>query len=170
MKGKVYKVHKVKRLKLVFIFINFLLFTLTLSAQSQQDSNYGGQFSFGVRNTLSSFTDAKSIGMGAGGQARIRLAKQINTEWFADYIATDIQGYGYRHDVHIGWSVLFYFSHNPLTKGKVTPYFLAGHCFDYTQVVSEWPGVQTGVRWSSAVQCGFGIHYNLTQFFDVSLL
>ncbi|HTA28736.1 MAG TPA: hypothetical protein VK809_13165 [Bacteroidia bacterium] len=170
MKVKVYKVRKFIKLGLTFFFISFLLFTSTLSAQTKKDTSYGGMFSFGMRNTISAFTDAQSIGMGAGGEFRIRLAKQINTEWFADYIATDIQGLGYRHDAHIGWSVLFYFSNNPMQKGKVTPYFLAGHCFDYTEVVSEWPGVQTGVRWSSAVQCGFGIHYNITKFFDISLL
>ncbi len=148
----------------------FYLLPFTLSAQEKKDSNYGGQLSFGMRNTFSSFTDAQSIGMGAGGEFRIRLARQINTEWFADYLATDIQGMGYRHDMHIGWSVLFYFSKHPLTTGKISTYFLAGHCFDYTEVVSEWPGVSKGTRWSSAVQCGFGIHYNLTKNFDLSLL
>lgn len=170
MQGKVDNVIKYIKLKPLFFFINLLLLTFTSSAQEKKDTNYGGQFSIGMRNTLSAFTDAKSIGMGVGGEARIRLAKQINTEWFADYIATDIQGYGYRHDAHIGWSVLFYFNHNPLTTGKVTPYFLAGHCFDYTEVVSEWPGVAVGKRWSSAVQAGFGIHYNITRRFDISLL
>jgi hypothetical protein len=170
MKAKVHKVVKFIKLKPIFYFINFFLLTFSLSAQEKKDSNYGGQFSLGMRNTISAFTDAQSIGMGVGGEFRIRLAKQINTEWFADYIATDIQGLGYRHDAHIGWSVLFYFSKNPLTVGKISTYFLAGHCFDYTKVVSEWPGIAPGERWSSAVQCGFGIHYNLTKDFDISLL
>jgi hypothetical protein len=170
MKLKVHKDLKFIKLKRAFYFINFLLFTFTCTAQTKKDSSYGGQFSLGMRNTLSAFTDARSVGMGAGGEFRIRLTKYINTEWFGDYIATDIQGMGYRHDAHIGWSVLFYLSKNPLAQGKVTTYFIAGHCFDYTEVVSEWPGVTPGQRWSSAVQCGFGTHYRITKYFDVSLL
>jgi hypothetical protein len=170
MKVKVHKVIKFIKLRRAFYFINFFLFTFHSFAQTKKDSAYSGQLSFGVRNTLSAFTDAQSIGMGSGGEFRIRLDKYINTEWFADYISTDIQGLGYRRDAHIGWSVLFYLSKNPLTVGKVTVYVLAGHCFDYTQVYSFWPGVAPGERWSSAVQGGFGIHYNLTRHFDISLL
>ena len=147
------------------------LLCLTASAGNGTDSARGaGDFSLGMRNTLSAFTDAGSIGMSAGGQFRIRLAKRINTEWFADYITTNIQNLGYRRDGHIGWSVLFYLDKNPLTTGKITPYILAGHCFDYTKVYSLWPGIGSAKRWSSAVQAGFGIHYNLTSRFDVSLL
>lgn len=140
-------------------------------AQNKADTNRGsGDFSLGMRTTVSTFTDAGSIGMGSGGEFRIRLAKHINTEWFADYITTNIQNLGYRRDGHIGWSVLFYLDKNPLQVGKVTPYVLAGHCFDYTKVYSVWPGIGSAERWSSAVQAGFGIHYNLTSRFDVSLL
>jgi hypothetical protein len=66
--------------------------------------------------------------------------------------------------------VLFYLSKNPCTVGKVTTYFLAGNCFDYTQVTSYWPGVQAENRWSLAIPGGFGIHYNITKHFDISLL
>lgn len=171
MNVKVYEGRKFTELKCVFYLISFLLLTFHLSAQTKKDSfSYGGQFSLGMRNTISVFTDAQSVGMGSGGEFRIRLAKQINTEWFADYISTDIQGLGYRRDAHIGWSVLFYLSKNPLTVGKVTAYILAGHCFDYTEVYSVYPGVGSAERWSSAVQGGFGIHYNLTKRFDISLL
>ena len=158
--------HLIKKL---FILSFWLLACISYS-QSKKDSSYGGQFSLGVRNTLSVFTDAQSVGMGSGGEFRIRLAKQINTEWFGDYISTDIQGLGYRRDAHIGWSVLFYLSKNPLTAGKVTAYVLAGHCFDFTEVYSTYPGVGSAQRWSSAVQGGFGIHYNITKKFDISLL
>ncbi len=145
--------------------------TMSLLASATGDSTrYGGDFSLGMRTTMSAFTDAGSIGMGSGGEFRIRLSRQINTEWFADYITTNIQNLGYRRDAHIGWSVLFYLDKNPLTVGKVTPYILAGHCFDYTRVYSEWPSVSPQERWSSAVQAGFGIHYNITKRFDISLL
>ena len=171
MQAKVYKVIKSIKWKRVIYFINFLLFTFTYSAQAQKDStSYAGQFSLGMRNTISAFTDAQSIGMGSGGEFRIRLGKHLNTEWFADYISTDIQGLGYRRDAHIGWSVVFYLSKNPLTIGKITTYILAGHCFDFTEVYSAYPGILPQERWSSAVQGGFGMHYNLTKHFDISLL
>lgn len=162
-------------LKASLLIASFLVNLQLMNAQGKTspgkpDSSGTGQFSFGVRNTMSAFADAQSIGMGSGGEFRIRLGKQLNTEWFGDYISTNIQGLGYRHDAHIGWSVLFYLSKNPLTEGKITAYFLAGHCFDYTQVYSEWPGVASQERWSSAVQGGFGLHYNLTKRFDISLL
>jgi hypothetical protein len=152
------------------VLLPFLLLTFTLSAQTKKDSSASGQFSFGIRSTLSAFTDAQSIGMGSGGEFRIRLGKYINTEWFADYISTDIEGLGYRRDAHIGWSVLFYLSKNPCQPGKVTAYFLAGNCFDYTSVNSYWQNGESAQRWSLAIPGGFGIHYNITKHFDVSLL
>jgi len=153
----------------ISIFI-FLLYCFTASAGNKDTVRGGGDFSIGIRNTISTFTDAGSTGMGAGGQVRVRVSKHINTEWFADYIGTNIQNLGYRRDAHIGWSVLFYLDKNPLTVGKITPFVLAGHCFDYTRVYSEWPGINAAQRWSSAVQGGFGMHYNITSRFDISLL
>ncbi len=158
---------KIYRSFLVLVFV--LLFGYS-KGQTRRDSIGSGQFSFGMRNTLSAFTDAQSLGLGSGAEVRIRLAKQINTEWFGDYISTNVQNLGYRRDAHIGWSVLFYLNKDPLLAGKLSAYVLAGHCFDYTQVYSDWPGVPVGERWSSAVQGGLGIHYNLTRRFDVSLL
>jgi hypothetical protein len=147
-----------------------MLSCIVVQARNGKDSAGAGDFSLGMRTTVSAFSDAGSLGMGSGGEFRIRVSKHINTEWFADYITTNIQNLGFRRDAHIGWSVVFYLNKNPLTKGKVTPYLLAGHCFDYTRVYSTAPTVSPQDRWSSAVHLGFGIHYNLTECFDVSLL
>jgi hypothetical protein len=152
------------------ILILVLLIPALVNAQSKKDSSYGGQFTLGMRNTISFFSDANSMGNGAGGEFRIRLGKHLNTEWYADYITTNIQNLGLRRDGHIGWSVLFYLNRHPLTKGKITPYVLAGHCFDYTKVYSLWPAVTPQERWSAAVQGGAGLHYNLTRNFDISLI
>jgi hypothetical protein len=147
-----------------------MLSCFAVQARSGKDSAGAGDFSLGMRTTISAFSDAGSLGMGSGAEFRIRLSKHLNTEWFADYITTNIQNLGFRRDAHIGWSVVFYLNKNPLTKGKVTPYLLAGHCFDYTRVYSTFPTVNPQDRWSSAVHLGFGIHYNLTERFDISLL
>ena len=124
----------------------------SLVAQSKNES---GQFTLGVRSTSSLFTDAGSPGSGIGGMFRIRMGKRVNTEWFADYLTTNLQNLGYRRDGHIGWSVLFYLSKEPMQAKKLSPFLIAGHCFDYTKVY--------------AVQMGVGTHYNLSEKFDVSL-
>lgn len=150
--------------------ISACIISLAAFAGNPDTTRGAGDFSLGMRNNISAFTDAGSVGMGAGGEFRIRLGKHVNTEWFADYITSNLQNLGYRRDGHIGWSVLFYLDKEPMMVGKVTPYVLAGHCFDYTKVYSEWPGINPAERWSSAVQGGFGIHYNITSRFDISLL
>ncbi len=157
-------------MKSKILIIAFSFYCFAAIAGNKDTARGAGDFSLGMRTVISTFTDAGSVGMGSGGEFRIRLSKQVNTDWYADYITTNIQNLGYRRDGHIGWSVLFYLSQNPLTKGKVTPYILAGHCFDYTKVFSNWPDVSPAERWSSAVHAGFGIHYNLTSRFDISLL
>ncbi len=158
-----------KKLK-EFLAIGLGLLAITSFAQPKNDSSFAGQFSFGMRNTISFFSDAKSMGMGSGGEFRIRIGKHLNTEWFWDYITTNIQNLGYRRDAHIGWSVLFYLNKNPLSIGTITPYVLAGNCFDYTKVFSNWETVSPEERWSGAVQAGGGIHYNFTKNFDISII
>lgn len=142
------------------------LIVLTIDLGAQTES---GQFSLGVRNTTSLFTDAGSPGTGFGGQFRIRMGKRVNTDWFADYLTTDLDGLGYRRDGHIGWSVLFYLGKDPLRPKKLSPFVAAGHCFDYTKVYSLANG-ESKDRWSSAVQLGIGTHYNITERFDVTLM
>jgi hypothetical protein len=139
------------------------------SAFSQKDST-AGQFSLGMRSTISSFTDAGSVGIGAGGQFWIRVTKHMNTEWYADYITTNIQNLGYRNDGHIGWSVIFYTDKDPLMVHKITPFFLAGQCFDYTKVYSDYLNTDAE-RWSAAAaQGGLGITYKITKQFDFSAI
>lgn len=163
-------------------FIISCLLCIILPAAAQQ--KYGGGFSLGIRTTSSLFTQAGSPGMGVGGQFRLRVLRLINTEWFADYITTDIGGIGHRTDAHIGWSVMFYlrepevFTSSPgdpagtpkkISYRLFTPYFLAGHCFDYTWIRSAKPFPYTEAkRWSSAVQAGAGVHLNLGTRTDLS--
>ncbi|HTA83253.1 MAG TPA: hypothetical protein VK783_09980 [Bacteroidia bacterium] len=147
--------------------VTLLLFCIT--TQAQKDST-AGQFSLGMRSTVSSFTDAGSNGLGAGGQFWIRVTKHMNTVWYSDYINTNIQSIGFRRDAHIGWSVVFYLDKDPMLTHKITPYLLAGQCFDYTNVYSDYfnNSVQ---RWSAAAaQGGMGATYKLTDHFDFSVI
>lgn len=174
-------------MKRILVFCG-LTIALAASAQAQQKRTKaerpGGSLMLGLRTTSSLFTDAGSPGMGVGGQFRIRLLNKVNTDWFADYITTDLDGLGKRTDGHIGWSVLFYFRPpeqaqvegdklhkwpRPISCHRFTPYLLAGHCFDYTQITSfTGPELLTIDRWSSAVQAGAGVHWNLFRFTDLS--
>jgi hypothetical protein len=144
-----------------------LLIPQLSSAQEHLDKE-SGYFSLGIRNTVSTFSDDGASGFGYGGQFRIRVLSRVNTDWFADYITTDIGGIARRNDLHIGWSVLAYPLNYEMTKGKLTPYILAGHCFDYTKVTKNSNDLYLD-KFSSAVQGGLGVHYNVTDRVDVSL-
>ncbi|MBI3500719.1 MAG: outer membrane beta-barrel protein [Bacteroidetes bacterium] len=155
--------------------ILLLFFLLPIIALAQKDSiskKETGKLMLGMRSTISAFSDAGYLGMGTGGQFRLRFGSRMNSDWFADYITTDIGGLARRTDYHIGWSVLCYPFNYKTVKGKFTPYILAGHCFDWTRV--EKNGYYTDYnmpqsRFSSAVQGGIGAHYNLADNFDISL-
>jgi hypothetical protein len=149
----------------------FLFFSLAGFAQSNK--SHGGEFSLGIRNTASLFSKESGLGIGYGGQFRLRLYDFMNTEWFADYFSSGIGTLGNRMDYHIGWSVMFYI---PSTVEKTVlhkpvPYFLAGHCFDYTRVRGNNYFYQSNAdasRWSSAIQAGLGMHFPVTYKIDLS--
>ena len=133
-------------------------------------NNYSGVFSLGIRSTVSTFNGGghSNNGFGVGGQFRIQFADRINTDWFFDYITTDISDYANRKDYHIGWSVLYYLTKKPNTLIK--PYILAGHCFDYTVVASNIDAANNVSRLSSAVQAGGGLHFNLSERIDLTFV
>jgi len=159
-----------------------LILTLTLGfcffGQADRKYNPAGMLSLGGRTTVSLFNDHKNemTGTGVGGQFRLRFSDAVNTDWFFDYITSDILNYAHRTDYHIGWSVLFYpinqldyFRQDGEFKPKFRPYILAGHCFDYSRIESKADATVYGERWSSAVQAGLGTHLELSPRFDISL-
>ncbi|NBV08079.1 MAG: hypothetical protein EBS09_03095 [Flavobacteriia bacterium] len=160
-------------------FICLLTLTGVFYAQNNDKLNSSGMLTIGIRSTLSAFNDQQNEmpGKGIGGHARLRLSKQINTDWFFDYITSDILNYAHRTDYHIGWSVLYY----PLSELKCyriqqtkykplfRPYVVAGHCFDYSLIQDKADINHFAERWSSAVQAGLGTHFEITPRFDVSL-
>lgn len=154
----------------ILLFIFCLAFFQTSFAQS-------GMLSVGGRTTISLFNDGgtNNFGTGLGGQFRVQFADRINTDWFFDYLTSDIGSVGTRTDYHIGWNVLFY---PYLAKNKegnikstvLKPYILAGHCFDYTQFKANQDPSNFAERWSSAVQAGIGTHVNLSRKLDLTLM
>lgn len=151
----------------ILIYCSFLVCFVVTSQEAVKEIG-AGEFALGLRSTTSFFdnTNNGKPGIGTGGNFRIRLADRVNTDWFADYImsTTDVLK---RNDFHIGWSVMYYpFSYE--NKG-FKPYVLAGHCFDYTQLVDLTNFTYKADRWSSAIQGGIGTHYYFTERFDMTL-
>ncbi len=160
---------------LLSIFVTLSIAEVSSAQKDSVSRKETGKLMLGMRSTSSMFSDDGATGMGVGGQFRLRFGSRMNSDWFADYITTDIHGLARRTDYHIGWSVLYYPLNYKTVKGKFTPYILAGHCFDWTEVeknnfpYSSTTALNKASRFSSAVQAGLGTHYNLADNFDVSL-
>jgi len=125
----------------------------------------------GLRTTLSTFNQSawENTGTGTGGQLGVQIGDRVGTEWFADYITSDLEGPARRVDDHIGWSLLFYPIATDGYQKPVLPYVLAGHCFDYTRIsVVDGRKERAEDRWSSAIQFGAGTRFNLTERLDLS--
>jgi len=155
---------------------NLLIYVLLMSSWTNaqelpiKGESRGGIFSLGMRTTLSTFNGHhnESNGLGMGGQFRVQFADRVNSDWFFDYIRSDIDDYATRTDYHIGWSVLFYPFQYENTFFQ--PYILAGHCFDKTDMFENGNRSNNITRWSSAAQAGLGMHFNLTERLDISLV
>lgn len=156
----------------------FLIVALIVAPMFQQNilaqapnasaSSKSGWFSLGGRSTLSTFSREGS-GLGTGGQFRIQLSDNVNTDWFADYITINSTDGVRSVYYHIGWSVLFYPFKTLWYPQLFQPYILAGHCFDYNEkTVINSPSISEN-RWGSAVQSGIGTHLNLLERFDISV-
>lgn len=149
------------------IFVISVLSLLIGTSLKAQELSAPGMFSLGSRSTVSLFNHYGSgIGTGMGGQFRIQLSERVNTEWYMDYISSDADGIVGRKDLHIGWSVFYYYLKNNSTSEKLLqPFFEVGHCFDHT-FVNEIGTDNFLERWSSAAQLGTGLSLNLTPRLD----
>ncbi len=149
------------------------LILLTGSLTAQKNLHDKGLLSLGTRSTISMFDEdgggANNPGIGAGGQIRLQLNKNLNTEWFADFFKTPVGSLAYRNTAHIGWSVMIYpFVKAPEEIQLVKPYFLIGHCFDFANYRAQDNSTHAN-RVSSAIQSGIGTHFNISPRFDISL-
>lgn len=128
-----------------------------------------GLFSLGTRNTFSVFSEDKAPGIGIGGQFRLQFSDRINTEWYFDYITARPGADVFRNDYHIGWSVMYYLQDNKNYNKLLTPYLVAGHCFDYVLMAGRDDRANFADRYSMATQAGAGLHLNITPRFDATL-
>lgn len=129
-----------------------------------------GTISLGARNTMNVFFESPDmIGQGAGGSFRIQIGERLNTEWFADYVSSNIYQRAERIDKHIGWNVMLYLIDPKGFDRTLTPFLAAGHCFDYTGISLHGKNQPTIGKWTSAVQMSLGTHYNINNRFDITL-
>ena len=77
-----------------------------------------------MRSTVSTFNwhHDEGTGLGVGGQFRIQFADRVNSDWFFDYIKSDIGDFASRTDYHIGWSVIYYLTNPDLSQMKSQSY------------------------------------------------
>ena len=157
------------RLKCLLSFCLFTFFANQFYCQRFDIKNdYGGIISIGSRSTTSLFNDVdkSSLGMGIGGQFRLQITNRLNTEWFFDYLSSNLYDLVARRDFHIGWSAMYY----PIDRNNkiLNPYIVAGHCFDQTFLKAL--DNQTFSRFSSAIQSGIGININIHPRWDITFL
>jgi len=157
------------------LLLLLLLSLMSLSSSAQSElrikKTHAGLFSLGMRSTVSTFNHGSwgEVGTGVGGQFRLQFHEKVNTEWFADWMNTDLSGLGNRQDAHIGWSVMYYPLKQNGFKKIMKPYIVMGHCFDYTNVAENRNSDNSLERWSAAIQAGIGNHFNLTEHFDITV-
>ncbi len=152
-------------IKRVLFILSFSILQLSLIAQDIRDINgdQTGYLSLGARNSLGMFrTNGKSFtGTGAGGQFGIRIAKDFNSHYFADWITSNIDNVAQRNDFHSGFSMMPQLFTPKLANSHVEIFPLAGICIDYTKFsITSGNNYLNGPKWlerySFAVQAGFG--------------
>jgi opacity protein-like surface antigen len=162
---------------LIVLFILISCFAFGQDANKLSVNSKKGELSLGIRSTGSIFSaSGNNFGIGAGWQLRYRMSEKFNTEWFADWITTDINGLGQRYDAHIGESMIIYPFNKVGVKNTFTPYIMGGFCGDYTKIETNlyFDDIENSYiteskdRWSFATQLGIGTHYNITEKFDIS--
>jgi hypothetical protein len=156
-----------------------MLYNVMQAQESKKNdtlSDPTGYLSIGARNCFSSFfSQGKGfVGTGAGGQFALRIAKDFNSHYFADWIVSNVSNLAQRYDFHSGFSMMPQLFSPRVGKKHLSVFPLAGICIDYTKF-----SVTTGIdsvslpryveRYSFAVQAGFGVTLPVSNKLDVSL-
>ena len=161
-------------MKKAFLIVGTLFFIANVQAQEKSNEllNSVGSLSMGTRNTISMFSaEGKTYwGMSVGGQLRMRIHDKLNSDWFGDYVTTNVGNLAARTDFHGGVSMMPYTFGTPRIM-KATFYPLAGFCIDYTRFnvtsgITQADEPRMLERYSFAIQLGGGMQIPLSQKFD----
>ncbi len=160
----------------VFLIVFSLVATLSF-AQAKKDSvpDQTGFLSMGARNSVGIFTSNGKyfVGTGAGGQFALRIAKNFNSHWFADWIVSNIDNKAQRFDFHSGFSMMPEVFSPRIGKTHLALFPLGGICIDYTKFSLTTGNNYTNgptflERYSFAVQAGLGATVPLSKRLDFS--
>jgi hypothetical protein len=162
--------------KLTVLFL-LLFITDLLTAQTNKDSvpDQTGYLSMGARNSVGIFTSNGKyfVGTGAGGQFALRIAKNFNSHWFADWIVSNIENKAQRYDFHSGFSMMPEVFSPRVGKTHIALFPLGGICIDYTKFsITTGNNYTNGPtfleRYSFAVQAGLGLTVPVSKRLDFS--
>ena len=165
-------------LKSIIIVLILSLLLTSLQAQEKENTvfNPTGYLSMGARNCFSSFFSNKKafVGTGAGGEFGLRIAKDFNSHWFADWIVSNVGNLAQRYDFHSGFSMMPEVLSASIGPKRLAMFPLAGICIDYTKFqITTGKNVTSGPNWlerySFAVQAGCGVTLPVSNRLDVSL-
>jgi hypothetical protein len=166
-------------LKIMALVLIFSLPPALLQAQAKKDtiSDPTGYLSLGARNSIGMFrSNGRSFtGTGAGGQFGIRIAKDFNSHYFADWIVSNIDNLAQRFDFHSGFSMMPEIVSLPLSTSRLSLFPLAGICIDYTKFsVTSGNNIAPGKksfeeRYSFAVQAGCGATLPVSRRLDFTV-
>ena len=146
-----------------------LLLVQTVQVLSAQEStSFQPGFSLGTRVTFSPLHSASYMGNGIGGQARIHIKPQLNTEWFLSYL-TSSTSLTAKNTWYIGWAVLLYPKNNTDFSKRLQPFLSVGHCFDKTTVSEKADPTNRASRLTMALHAGAGTHINLLERLDCTI-
>jgi hypothetical protein len=166
--------------KNITIVLIFSLLPLLLKAQEEKKNETVfdpvGYLSMGSRNCFSSFfSNGKAfVGTGAGGEFGLRIAKDFNSHWFADWIVSNVDNLAQRYDFHSGFSMMPEILSSRVGSKRLSMFPLAGICIDYTKFsITNGKNTTGGPTWlerySFAVQAGVGVTLPVSDRLDVSL-
>ena len=165
-------------LKNITILMVFSLLHTSLQAQSAKDSvpDQTGFLSIGARGCFSVFTVNKKsyAGTGAGGQFALRITPHFNSDYFADWIVSNVGNKVQRVDFHSGFSMMPEVYTPRVGSTHIALFPLAGICIDYTKLTittgeNVSGGPTTLERYSFAVQAGAGVYIPVSKSLDFTL-
>ena len=161
--------------KITLIILVFTVIPSLLQAQTIKDSEIDntGYLSMGARNSFGIFTTNGKyfVGTGAGGQFALQIAKNFNSQWFSDWIVSNIDNKAQRSDFHSGFSMMPEVISLRTGKTQIAIFPIGGFCIDYTKFSITTGnnytfGPATVERYSFAAQVGAGLTIPISNKFD----
>lgn len=153
--------------RIIIVFI--LLLPITGFSQEEIYSRENGILTFGTRSSVTLSPQGDNVGTGFGGVMRLKFSRRINSEWFADYITSNIAGLARKTDNQLGGAVLFYPFNSFVEQGRKIPFLVLGQALVNSRITKNGLNGETASQWYPLANAGIGGHWYFTNKFDFSL-